>query len=146
MKLILADAKPENAGVVHKGKPPVVGMVERNGMLEVRKVENTNRKIVIPRVVSNIKQGAQIFTDEYPVYDCLPSFGFNHSTVPHSDKIYVLGNCHTNTIEGFWSLVKNGIKGVYHFYLNEYAFRYNHRKDPPLPIFFSLLVRASARS
>ena len=136
-----------------EGKTPVVGMVERNGMLEVRTVENTTRKTVIPMVVSNVQKSAQVFTDEYPVYDCLPSFGFNHATVPHGEKIYVLGNCHTNTIEGFWSLVKNGIKGVYHsvsakylqFYLNEYAFRYNHRNDS-LPMFFSFLLRASAQS
>lgn len=49
----------------------------------------------------------------------------------------MVGNVHTNTIEGFWSLLKNGIRGVYHSvsskhlqsYINEYAFRYNHRKD-----------------
>lgn len=129
-----------------EGKTPVVGMVERNGMLEVRKVENTTRKTIIPIVVSNVQQGAQIFTDEYPVYKCLPSFGFNHSTIQHSEQIYVMGNCHTNTIEGFWSLAKNGIKGVYHsvsskylqYYLDEYAFRYNHRKDTT-PMFFSFL-------
>lgn len=132
-----------------EGKTPVVGIVERNGMLEVRKVENTTRKTVIPMVVSNVQQGAQIFTDDYPVYKCLPSFGFSHSAVPHAEKIYVIGNCHTNTIEGFWSLAKNGIKGVYHsvssrylqYYLDEYAFRYNHRKDIT-PMFFSFLSQA----
>lgn len=55
---------------------------------------------------------------------------------------------HTNTIEGFWSLVKNGIRGVYHAvghqhlqtYLNEYVFRYNHREDET-PMFLTLLSR-----
>lgn len=132
-----------------EGKTPVVGMVERNGKLEVRTVENTKRSTIIPLVMSNVKQGSQIFTDEYPVYKCLPSFGFNHSAVQHADKVYVIGNCHTNTIEGFWSQAKNGIKGVYHsvssdylqYYLDEYAFRYNHRKDTT-PMFFSFLHRA----
>lgn len=132
-----------------EGKTPVVGMVERNGKLEVRKVANTKRSTIIPLVMSNVKQGSQIFTDEYPVYKCLPSFGFNHSAVQHADKVYVIGNCHTNTIEGFWSQAKNGIKGVYHsvssdylqYYLDEYAFRYNHRKDIT-PMFFSFLHRA----
>ncbi len=49
----------------------------------------------------------------------------------------MVGNVHTNTIEGFWSLLKRGISGVYHSvsekhlqdYVNEYAFRYNHRDD-----------------
>ncbi len=136
-----------------EGKTPVVGMIERNGKLEVRKVINTKRNTIIPMVMKNVEQGAQIFTDEYPVYKCLPSFGFNHSTVQHADKVYVIGNCHTNTIEGFWSLAKNGIKGVYHsvssdylqYYLDEYAFRYNHRKDTT-PMFFSFLFRASLQS
>ena len=132
-----------------EGKTPVLGMVERNGKLEVRTVENTKRKTIIPLVISNVNQSAQIFTDEYPVYKCLPGFGFNHSTVNHADKVYVIGNCHTNTIEGFWSQAKNGIKGVYHsvssdylqYYLDEYAFRYNHRKDTT-PMFFSFLSQA----
>jgi hypothetical protein len=53
-------------------------------------------------------------------------------------KISVDGNVHVNTVEGFWSLLKRGISGVYHQvsskhlqgYLDEYAFRYNHREDP----------------
>lgn len=53
----------------------------------------------------------------------------------HSEKVYVSGDVHTNTIEGFWALLKGGIGGVYHSvstkhlqsYLDEYAFRYNNR-------------------
>ena len=65
--------------------------------------------------------------------------GYKHERVPHAEKVYVIGNVHTNTIEGFWSLLKRGISGVYHSvsqkhlqedYVNEYAFRYNHRDDP----------------
>ena len=59
------------------------------------------------------------------------------SRIKHSARIYVDGDVHTQTIEGFWSLVKNGIRGTYHSvskkwlqgYLNEYAWRYNHRDD-----------------
>lgn len=132
-----------------EGKTPVLGMVERGGKLEVRTVKNTTRNTVIPLVISNVEKGSQIFTDEYPVYKTLRTFGFKHEAIPHAQKIYVMGNCHTNTIEGFWSLVKNGIRGVYHsvsskylqYYLDEYAFRYNHRKDIT-PMFFSFLSRA----
>jgi hypothetical protein len=71
-----------------------------------------------------------------------------HASVPHAEKIYVLGNAHTNTIEGFWSQAKNGIRGFYHavsadylrYYLNEYAFHYNHRDDIT-PMFLSFLSR-----
>ncbi len=83
----------------------------------------------------------------------VPSMGYKHDTVPHAEKIYVLGNAHTNTIEGFWSQIKGGIRGVYHsvsskylqYYLDEYAFRYNHRKDIT-PMFFSFLSRVKASS
>jgi transposase len=63
--------------------------------------------------------------------------GYEHKRVHHATKVYVSGDAHTNTIEGFWSLTKNGIRGVYHnvgrdylqSYLNEYAFRFNRRKS-----------------
>jgi len=133
------------------GKTPVVGMVERGGKLEVRKVRNTKRSTVMPIVDANVNKCAHIFTDEYLIYKTLPSMGYRHDTVPHAEKIYVLGDAHTNTIEGFWSQIKGGIRGVYHsvsskylqYYLDEYAFRYNHRKDIT-PMFFSFLSRVKA--
>lgn len=131
-----------------ENKTPVVGMVERGGKLEVRAVENVKRTTIMPMVVDNIEKGSQIYTDEFVVYDTLPGMGYKHDTVPHAEKVYVVGNAHTNTIEGFWSLIKNGIRGVYHsvsskylqHYLDEYAFRYNHRDDVT-PMFFSFLSR-----
>ncbi len=78
-----------------------------------------------------------VFTDEAKLYDPLTNMGFGHGRVHHSAEVYVSGNVHTNTIEGFWSLVKRGISGVYHnvsakhlqSYLDEYAWRYNHKDD-----------------
>ena len=136
-----------------ENKTPVVGMVERGGKLEVRKVSNVKRNTIMPMIVNNVENGSQIFTDEFKVYDILPEMGYKHDTVPHGDKIYVLGNSHVNTIEGFWSQVKGGIRGVYHSvsskhlqdYLNEYAFRYNHRNDVT-PMFFSFLARVKVSS
>ena len=63
--------------------------------------------------------------------------GFRHGTVKHSDGEYVRGDAHTNSVEGFWMLIKTGIRGVYHSvstkylqsYLDEYSFRYNRRFD-----------------
>ncbi len=78
-----------------------------------------------------------IFTDDYAVYDDLGRHlkGYRHRRIRHSEKVYVIGDTHTNTIEGFWSLIKRCIGGVYdnvgkHYlqsYLNEFSFRYNHR-------------------
>src|SRR5206468_762795 len=69
-----------------------------------------------------------------------------HKRIHHSSGVYVVGETHTNTVEGFWSLVKNGLRGVYHSvgkgylqsYLNEYRFRYNRRFDVQ-PMFLSFL-------
>jgi hypothetical protein len=65
--------------------------------------------------------------------------GYPHQRINHAARVYVDGDVHTQTIEGFWSLVKNGIGGVYHSvsakwlqsYLDEYAWRYNHREHTP---------------
>jgi transposase-like protein len=53
--------------------------------------------------------GSTVYTDEAAVYSSLDDFGFKHSRVNHSAKIYVSGDVHTKTIEGFWSLPKRGI-------------------------------------
>lgn len=79
-----------------------------------------------------------IYTDELKTYDSLQRSGYRHKRVNHSAGVYVAGTASTNTIEGFWSLLKRGIDGVYHSvsakhlqsYLDEYSFRYNHRNDP----------------
>ena len=78
-----------------------------------------------------------VYTDDLPSYDSLGRRGFNHKRIPHSAKVYVIGDIHTNTVEGFWSLVKRGIGGVYHAvgekylqdYVSEYSFRYNRREN-----------------
>ncbi len=80
----------------------------------------------------------------------MASEGWDHKTIDHGSKIYVSGDIHTQTIEGFWSLVKRGISGTHHAvspkwlqgYLNEYAWRYNHRDDPRA-MFALLLLRAA---
>lgn len=71
------------------------------------------------------------------MYDGLGGKGYKHSRVTHAEKVCVVGNVHTNTIDGFWPLLKRGIGGVYRLvsekhlqsYVNEYAFRYNHHED-----------------
>lgn len=120
-----------------EGKTAVFGMVERGGSVHTFVVPNVRRESIIPLVDAHVAREAQIYTDEMHTYKALPALGYKHATIPHAEKVYVLGNVHTNSIEGFWSLVKNGIRGVYHgvsskylqSYLNEYAFRYNNRKS-----------------
>ena len=86
-------------------------------------------------IQERVLPGTLIYSDEFRAYDPLRSMGYPHKRIRHSAKVYVSGDVHTNTIEGFWSLVKRGIDGVYHSvsrkylqgYLNEYAWRYNQR-------------------
>jgi hypothetical protein len=78
---------------------------------------------------------------------------YDHRRINHAEKIYVMGDIHTNTIEGFWSLLKRGIGGVYHSvstkylqtYCDEYAYRYNRRFDSN-PMFTSLLSDVVAKA
>jgi transposase-like protein len=134
-------------------KTPVFGLANRGGKLEARTVRNTKTETILPIVWANVQRGSEIHTDEYATYNILRLAGYTHGVVSHVSGVYVDGDIHTNTIEGFWSQAKNGIRGVYHavsakylqHYLDEYAFRYNHRKDTN-PMFLSFLshVRVSA--
>lgn len=75
--------------------------------------------------------------------------GYGHHSVNHSQKVYVDGDVHTNTIEGFFALVKSGIRGAYHAvspkylqsYLDEYVFRYNNREAGGRGVFNAVLGR-----
>jgi transposase len=94
-----------------------------------------------------------VFTDEFASYDGLEYRGYNHKRIRHSAHVYVVGEVHINTIEGFWSLVKRGIGGVYHnvsqkylqSYLDEYCFRYNRRHEGKQQ-FRSILERVVERA
>jgi len=109
-------------------------------------VPNVEQSTIVPLITRNVSTDVVFYTDEFPVYDHFTRIGFNHKRINHSAKIYAAGRIHTNTIEGFWSLLKRGISGTYHAvspkylqsYLNEYAFRYNHRKDET-PMFMAIL-------
>lgn len=121
-----------------KTKQPVFGMVERGGEnVRVQVVSNVKSETLMPIVNENVNKEAVVYTDQFNAYNPLQKMGYLHGVVPHNQGIFVLGRIHTNTIEGFWSLTKNGIRGTFHavsdkylqHYLNEYAFKYNHRKD-----------------
>ena len=91
-----------------------------------------------------------VYTDEHASYNGLEKKGFRHERVHHAAAVYVTGDVHTNTMEGFWSLVKRGIDGVNHqvgrhklqSYFDSYTFRWNHRDDKT-PMFLSIAARAA---
>ena len=130
------------------GKTSVFGMAERKGNVKAVITSDLKSSTVYPIVKEHVLPKSMVYTDEFPVYDKLAEHGYRHKRVHHASKVYVSGNVHTNTIEGFWSLLKGGISGVYkavserylQAYINEYAFRYNHRKDE-MPMFLTMMNR-----
>jgi transposase-like protein len=118
-----------------KDKTPVVGMVERGGKVTARTVENVKSVTLTAEIIRNVKESATLYSDEWLGYKGVSRI-YDHSIVKHNQGQYVNGRVHTNTIEGFWSLLKRGIFGIYHFtskkhlqmYVDEFVFRYNTRK------------------
>jgi len=133
-------------------KTPVFGMVERKGRVKAYVVEDVKTTTLMPHMIKYLGSESTIDTDELRSYATLGRNGFEHHTIPHSIGVYVSGDVHTNTIEGFWSLVKRGIGGTHHAvsqkylqgYLNEYAWRYNHRDRFDGPAQFGLLLARAA--
>ena len=135
-------------------KTPVIGIAERKGRVFAKVTEDVKAKTILPIVEARVLPKSTVFTDDFPVYDALSKSekSYTHHRINHSQKIYVMGDIHTQTIEGFWALVKNGIRGVYHSvgknylqsYLDKYSFRYN-RRDRGNLIFTSILERVSER-
>ncbi len=131
-----------------EGKTPVFGMVERKGKVIAKVVPNVKSRTLLPIVKEKILPRSVVYTDELPSYNLLPKMGYQHKRIHHASKVYVMGDCHTNTIEGFWSLVKRGLDGVHHAvsakylqdYVNSYSFRWNHRNDEK-PMFLQILSR-----
>lgn len=114
----------------------VVGIAERNGGRVCAMVAtDATRKTLHGIAKERILPESTVFTDEWQAYRGLEAAGYEHRRINHSAGVYVMGDIHTNTIEGFWSLVKRGIGGVYHAvgakylqtYLDEYTYRYNRR-------------------
>jgi len=132
-------------------KVPVLGIVQRAGKVAAMTVPNVQRATLFPHIEKRVLPASTVYTDELAVYDTLAeNRRYQHSRIRHKEHVYVSGDVHTNTIEGFWSLTKRGIAGVYHSvsakhlqgYLNEYAWRYNERHSPRAK-FSTLLRRAS---
>lgn len=139
-------------GAGDKVKTPVFGMVERGGRVVAKVTPDVKSATVYPIIHERVMPASTVYTDEFAVYDRLATAvnGYEHHRIQHAQKVYVMGDIHTNTIEGFWSLIKRGIGGVYHSvsrkylqsYLDEYSFRYNRRYDFQ-PMFTSMLERVS---
>ena len=131
-----------------EGKTPVLGIAQRKGKVAALTTKDVQSTTVFPIVKEHVVPESMVYTDEFRTYDSLRKQGYAHKRVHHASKVWVVGDGHTNTIEGFWSLLKRGVNGVYHAvsqkylqsYINEYSFRYNHRKDER-PMFLTILEK-----
>jgi transposase-like protein len=120
-----------------KEQTPVVGLIQRGGKFESRKIPTTSKKILLGIIRDRISPEATIFTDDYVSYRDV-SETHKHETVNHRRKEWVRDNVHTNTIENAWSLFKRSIMGSYHkisdkhldAYLDEFEWRFNNRQNP----------------
>jgi transposase len=129
----------------------VLGMVERGGRVKLRVIESRRGEPLGQAVRANVNPTSIIFTDDWMPYKPLGREFAAHSVINHSGGVYVHGDIHTNTIEGFFGNLKTGMRGAYkkvshkwlQSYLDEYAWRYNARSEP-IGMFEQLLRRAAA--
>jgi len=148
------NGKRGRAGANDGKKTCVVGAVERGGKVIAIASTDASSKTLHGVAKEYILPDSIVYTDEWRGYNGLDKVnGYEHRRINHSAGVYVVGTTHTNTIEGFWSLVKRGIGGGYHSvskkylqtYLDEYSFRYNRRNNGR-PMFTSLLEQVSERA
>jgi transposase-like protein len=124
-------------GGIGSGKAAVVGAVSRKGNVVARVVENVRASTLTEFVRESVSTKVSLLcTDQWVGYKHLDK-EFPHATVDHARGQYVVGAVHTQTIEGFWSLIKRGMIGTFHkvshkylpLYVAEFQFRYNNREN-----------------
>lgn len=131
-------------------------MIQRNGEVVIKMLPNVQQATIKPIIEAVVKVGTQVFTDEYNIYNRLAEWGYHHKRVNHSVGQYArdedgdgFHEVHTNTIEGFWSLLRSWLRphrGISQeklpLYLGFFEFIHNVRKRGKalLPSLISILV------
>jgi transposase-like protein len=136
--LIGGHVKGRGQGSGRTNKAMVLGMVERQGRIRAGVIPTDSLSYLEGSVSHHVRPGTRVSTDDHRSYRHLGEVGFDHQTVEHSTGEYVRGDTHTNTIEGYWSRLKNSIRGTHihvskkHMwkYVCEFSYRYNMRKQP----------------
>jgi predicted Zn finger-like uncharacterized protein len=134
--------KPPKDGKKHKRgrgtkKAPVVALVERNGKVISKPVEDVTARTLKSAIREAVDKEAMIMTDEWEPYRGIGNeFKGGHGIIKHSEGEYVKGDVSTNTAESFFALLKRGVHGTFHHiskkhlsrYCNEFSFRWDNRK------------------
>lgn len=135
-----------------KDKTVVFGMLERGGRARTMVVPENTRRQLEPIMLDNIDLAkSRLMTDKANAYKVIKTH-LPHKAVDHS-LTYVDGDVHTQSMEGYWSLLKRGLYGTFHHvdagyldnYLNEFEFRYNSRKRTDQERFGSLIRQTRGR-
>jgi transposase-like protein len=120
-------------------KTIVVGAIQRDGAIRLQVVGTRDRETLHGFLRENVGGDTQaIYTDDWKAYQGIADQDTQHETVNHSQKEYVRGDIHTNSMENVWSLLQRSIIGSYHHvstkhldaYLDELEFRFNNRENP----------------
>ena len=125
-----------SGGHSNKTHTPIIAFKEKNGDLKAFVATDTTSATLSEIIINNIEAGSELHTDEYNAYKFTRKF-WKHKSVNHSIEYVSADGIHTNSVEGFWSLLKRGIKGNFHFvtkkylenYVTEFEFRYNNREN-----------------
>ncbi len=132
--------KPRYKGKNKRGrgtkKTPVLALVERGGRVRSRVIAEVTGKNLKGAIREHVHRRSQILTDENTAYGGIGKEYMGHYTVNHSKKEYVRGTIHTNTVEGYFSIFKRSLIGIFHNvskkhlhrYLAGADFRYSNRK------------------
>ena len=136
----LIGGKKKGKGPGYRGnKQWIAGAIQRGGKLRVQRIPNIRRKTLHDFIQRTVKDEAEaIYTDELKSYIGVEDHDTRHETVNHSEEEWVIGDVHTNSIEGVWSLFKRSIIGTFHKmsvkhidrYLEELEWRHNNRDNP----------------
>jgi transposase-like protein len=104
-------------GTLAGDKPPVLGLLQRNGEVCIRMLPNVQQVTIQPIITSSVAPGSQVYTDEYDIYNRLSEWGYQHKKVNHSAGEYArdedgdgFHEVHVNTLEGFWSLLRSWLR------------------------------------
>lgn len=142
-----------NRGRSMKQKIPVVGLLS-DDKIHAYVVSNTKGSTLEFIIAGLVEDGTTVVTDSWGGYHYISDFGYTHEVVEHGIWKYVNERgFHTNGIEGFWSHLKRGLKGIYHsvrpkhpqMYCDEFTYRYNTRKMDDIQRFLQFLTKPSER-
>jgi transposase-like protein len=144
------DARSKAQKLRERSRATVFAAVERGGRIKATVLPSRRGPALHSKVVEWVEPTSIVYTDEWPAYNRLGGHFAAHSRVRHASGEYVIGDAHTNTIEGFFGHLKPSIRGTYRKvshrwlqgYLNEFTFRYNERHARQA-MFRTLLARAA---